>query len=142
MIAFIIRFKFLRTRPLTEPWEPFSTSPASALPGHLSHTNTSDSLIRLMALTFGAQTHSSLWLDHSLPPFCLPKFQNVFATPGECVCGQKRESERATNVMMSFSRSVMSDSLWPHGLRHAGFPVLHYLLEFAQIHVHWVGDAI
>ena len=23
-----------------------------------------------------------------------------------------------------------------------GFPVLHDLLEFAQIHVHWVGDAI
>ena len=23
-----------------------------------------------------------------------------------------------------------------------GFPVLHHLLEFAQIHVHWVGDAI
>ena len=23
-----------------------------------------------------------------------------------------------------------------------GFPVLHYLLEFAQIHVHWVGNAI
>ena len=23
-----------------------------------------------------------------------------------------------------------------------GFPVLHYLTEFAQIHVHWVGDAI
>ena len=23
-----------------------------------------------------------------------------------------------------------------------GFPVLHYLLEFVQIHVHWVGDAI
>ena len=23
-----------------------------------------------------------------------------------------------------------------------GFPVLHYLLEFAQIHVHWVNDAI
>ena len=22
------------------------------------------------------------------------------------------------------------------------FPVLHHLLEFAQIHVHWVGDAI
>ena len=22
-----------------------------------------------------------------------------------------------------------------------GFPVLHYLLEFAQIHVHWVGDS-
>ena len=23
-----------------------------------------------------------------------------------------------------------------------GFPVLHYIPEFAQIHVHWVGDAI
>ena len=23
-----------------------------------------------------------------------------------------------------------------------GFPVFHYLLEFAQIHVHWVSDAI
>ena len=23
-----------------------------------------------------------------------------------------------------------------------GFPVLHYLLEFAQTHVHWAGDAI
>ena len=23
-----------------------------------------------------------------------------------------------------------------------GFPVLHYLLEFAQTHVHWVNDAI
>ena len=26
--------------------------------------------------------------------------------------------------------------------RTAGFPVLHCLLEFAQIHVHWVDDAI
>ena len=35
----------------------------------------------------------------------------------------------------------MSDSLqWAHGL--LGFPVLHCLLEFAQTHVHWVGDAI
>ena len=24
----------------------------------------------------------------------------------------------------------------------SGFPVLHYLLDFAQIHVHWVSDAI
>ena len=23
-----------------------------------------------------------------------------------------------------------------------GFPVLHYLPEFAQVHVHWVDDAI
>ena len=40
------------------------------------------------------------------------------------------------------SESV-SDSLRPHGLQHApGFPVLHHLMEFAQTHDHWVGDAI
>ena len=36
----------------------------------------------------------------------------------------------------------MSDSLWPYGLSMPGFSVLHYLPEFAQTHVHWVGDAI
>ena len=37
----------------------------------------------------------------------------------------------------------MSNSLQPHGLQHTtSFPVLHYLPEFAQIHVLWVGDAI
>ena len=34
----------------------------------------------------------------------------------------------------------MSACLWPHGLQHAGSSVLHYFLEFAQIHVHWVSD--
>ena len=33
----------------------------------------------------------------------------------------------------------MSDSLWPQG---PGFPDRPYLPEFAQIQVHWVGDAI
>ena len=30
----------------------------------------------------------------------------------------------------------------PMDCRMPGFPVLHYLPEFAQIHVHWVGDTI
>ena len=33
-------------------------------------------------------------------------------------------------------------TLWPHGLQHPGFPVLHYLPEFAQIHVLWLKDSI
>ena len=41
-----------------------------------------------------------------------------------------------------FSHSVMSDSLQPLDCSTPGFPVLHYLLEFAEIHVHRVGDAI
>ena len=44
--------------------------------------------------------------------------------------------------MLLFSHSVVSDSLQPHGLQHIRLPVLYYLLEFAQTHVHWVGDAI
>ena len=41
-----------------------------------------------------------------------------------------------------FSHSFVSDSLQPHGLQHARFPVHHQLPEFTQTHVHWVGDAI
>ena len=35
--------------------------------------------------------------------------------------------------MLSFSRSVMSNSLWPHGLQHARLPVLHCLLSFMSL---------
>ena len=42
-------------------------------------------------------------------------------------------------VYLLFGHSVMSYSLWPHGLQHAR---LHHLPEFAQTHVHRVGDAI
>ena len=36
----------------------------------------------------------------------------------------------------------MSNSLQPRGLQQARFPVLHCLLEFAHIYVHWGGDAV
>ena len=36
---------------------------------------------------------------------------------------------------VQFSRSVVSDSLRPHGLQHQHS-------EFTQAHVHWVGDAL
>ena len=45
-------------------------------------------------------------------------------------------------VTLLFSHSVVSDSLWPHGLQHTIYPVLCCLLEFAQTHVHWVRDAM
>ena len=42
-----------------------------------------------------------------------------------------------------FNRSVVSDSLRPHGLYSTpGFPVHHQLLEFAQTHVHCASDAL
>ena len=43
---------------------------------------------------------------------------------------------------VQFSHSVVSNSLWPHKLQHAGLPVHHQLPEFTQTHVHWVSDAI
>ena len=43
---------------------------------------------------------------------------------------------------VQFSHSVVSDSLWPHGLQHARLPWHHQLPEPTQTHVHWVSDAI
>ena len=37
---------------------------------------------------------------------------------------------------------VMYISSWPMSCSTPGFPVLYYFPEFAQIHVHWVSDAI
>ena len=49
------------------------------------------------------------------------------------------------NMLSQFS-SVQSLSCVrlcdPMNCSTPGFPFLHYLLEFAQIHVHWVSDAI
>ena len=50
-----------------------------------------------------------------------------------CFHGQRRQL---------FSCSVMSTLCDPMDCSTPGFPALHYLLEFAQTHVHWVDDAI
>ena len=44
--------------------------------------------------------------------------------------------------ILLFSHSVLSASLWPHGLHHMMLPVLHHLPEFSQTRVRWVDDAI
>ena len=44
---------------------------------------------------------------------------------------------------VQFSHSVLSNSLWPHGLQHARLPCPSPILsELTQTHVHWVSDAI
>ena len=43
---------------------------------------------------------------------------------------------------VQFSRSVMSDSLQPHGLQHDRLPFHHQLPVLTQSHVHWISDAI
>ena len=46
------------------------------------------------------------------------------------------------NRYLKVSHLVVSDSLETKDCRMPGFPVLHGLMEFAQTHIHWVGDAI
>ena len=48
----------------------------------------------------------------------------------------------AIQASIQFSCSVVSGSLWPHELQHAGLPVHHQLPEFTQTHISWVEDAI
>ena len=45
-------------------------------------------------------------------------------------------------MCVQFSLSIMSDSLWPHGLPHTRPTVYCQLPEFTQTHVHRIGDAI
>jgi len=51
-------------------------------------------------------------------------------------------SQSLTRPLDQFSHSVISNSLWPHGLQHARPPCPSQLPEFTQTHVYWVGDAI
>ena len=44
-------------------------------------------------------------------------------------------------MLVHFSHSVISDSLWPHGLQHSRLLVHHQLPEITQTHVHPVNDA-
>ena len=46
------------------------------------------------------------------------------------------------HVSVQFSRSVVSDSLWPMDCSMPGLSVYHQLPEFTQTHVRWVDDAI
>ena len=45
-------------------------------------------------------------------------------------------------VVVVWSLSCALNLCDPMDCSTPGFPVLHYLPEFAQTHVHWVGDAI
>ena len=81
---------------------------------------------------------------HSL--FLSGEFQGQRSLLGYSQWGSK-ELDTSEQLTLSFfhfqfSRSVVSDSLQPHESQHARPPCPSPLLEFTQIHVHQVGDAI
>ena len=47
-----------------------------------------------------------------------------------------KKTKLSFSLSVQFRRSVMSDSLQTHGLKHTSSPVLHYPPEFDQAHVH------
>ena len=55
---------------------------------------------------------------------------------------QKAQNRARFLLLLSFSNYVVFCSLWLHGFQPPSFCFLHYLLEFAQAHIHWVSDAI
>ena len=57
-------------------------------------------------------------------------------------CLAEKRGRKNKSPLLLFSGEVTSDVLWPQGRQHTRLPVLHRLPEFAQTHVHWVGDAI
>ena len=62
--------------------------------------------------------------------------QELYSIPGD------KPQWKRIYVVVLFSHSVLSDFLCPMDCSIPGFPILHYLLEFGQTHVHRVGNAI
>ena len=73
--------------------------------------------------------HLVIWLDREV---CLIPWLSL----------RKAGYSKPAILFTSHLHPVVSDSLRPQGRQHIRLSVLHSLLEFAQIHVHWVGDAI
>ena len=53
-----------------------------------------------------------------------------------------RSRRKCIEGFLLFNHQVVSDSSQPHGLQHARLPIPRHLLEFIQVHVHCIGDAI
>ena len=115
-------------------------------------------ILKWVAIPFSRGPRDQTWVSHTAG-----RFFTIWAN-----------REVQFQVSVQFSRSVVSDSLWPlqaslsehvntdissrycccsaakprptlcdpMDCSTPGFPVLHPLLELAQTHVHWVGDAI
>ena len=81
-------------------------------------------------ITEKREVNVELQLPHHTPPRSSPDYSVRLRKP------------TPSALLLLFSHSVMSDSLQLHGLQHAYLSSPSLLPELAQIHVHWVNDAI
>ena len=73
-------------------------------------------------------------------PFCVHMDNHVQKSSLKREHPKETKPSKVTELaFLSFSCSVMSNSLRPHGLQHTR---LRHLPELAQTYLHWVSDAI
>ena len=91
---------------------------------------------------------STLWLSESEGPWMLrfPKrhahAKHLKVASYEFICHSLQSSFQIYREISQCSRSVVSDSLWPHGLQHSSLPCPSPTPKHVQTQVHWVNDAI
>ena len=68
-----------------------------------------------------------------------PQIHHSLSEPNACVGWQHRAWPCLFHCSVAQSCQTLCN---PRDCGTPGFPVLHYRLEFAQTHVHWVSDAI
>ena len=90
----------------------------------------SQSLLKLMSI------ESVMLSNHLIFCRCLLFLSSIFPSI------RVFSSESELHLRLLFSCSVLSNSLQPHGLQHARLPCPSPSPEPAQIHVHWVSDAV
>ena len=89
--------------------------------------------------------YSSVWNSYEAPNYLQDsnllnaEYEGNSSLPVPCFMPQEHPGACQS---VQFSRSVVSDSLWPHESQPPGLPVYHQLPGFTQTHAHWVGDAI
>ena len=77
----------------------------------------------------------SLFCHHPvLPPPVIKMYGIITVYQTLCLVFQQHVREKFSLVQLTLCD--------PMGCSMPGFSVLHYLPEFAQIHVHWIGDDI
>ena len=117
---------------------------ADAVPVHKDCTFSTWALPASVPMQYGLEGLSTPPASGKLP---LGKRINILEDfPNSCHTGPDNKSFSVKHCaycyfLLLFSCSVVPQFLQPHGCA-PGFPVLLHLLEFAETHVHRVGDAI
>ena len=107
----------------------------------LWHVNTT--LYFILASKICSSFQNKFHINHSFLTLEVWQWYALRNSDTKLLCVYKPKGPSPTSIAsVSHSVAVVSDSLQPHGLQHASFPVRHQLPELAQTHVHRVSDAI